>query len=90
MDIDSHQASHSLRRYGDQDQDAMDISLNSGQSDAHKVIYTDLQLKEPALVPQDAQAVLEGPRDEEDRASTANRQGKDFKQPSGLHFSWHL
>lgn len=81
MDVDSHQ-SHSLRRYGEQDQDAMDISVDDGQDDALKVEYSDPQLNEPAPVPQDAQAVLERPRDDEGRASMVNRQGKDLNQIS--------
>lgn len=81
MDVDSHQ-SHSLRRYGDQDPDAMDTSVDGGHDDAHKAEYNDPQLNEPAPVPQDAQAVLERPRDEESRASMVNRQGKDLNQTS--------
>ena len=79
MDVDSHQ-SHSLRRYGDQDPDAMDTSVDDGHVDAHKVKYTDPQLNELAPVPQDAQAVLERPREEDARASMVNRQGKDLNQ----------
>lgn len=86
MDLDSHE-SHSLRRYGDKDQDAMDTSVDGGHDDAHKVKYIDPQSDEPAPVPQDAQAVLERPRDDEGRASVVNRQGKDLIRPSVVIFS---
>lgn len=85
MDIDSHQ-SHSLRRYGGEDQDAMDISVDDGLDDAHKIKHRDLQSNEPAPVLQDAQAVLDRPRDEEGRASMVDRQGKDLKSTFGFLF----
>lgn len=90
MDIDSHQ-SHSLPRYGDHEHDAMDTSVDGGdQGDAQKVKYSDVQLNEPAPVPQDAQAVLERPRDEEARASMGNRQGKVMNQSLAFISRRHL
>lgn len=79
MDVDSHQ-SHSLRRYEDPNPDAMDTSVDGAHDDAQKVKYSDPQLNEPAPLRQDAQIVLERPRDEEGRASMVNRQGKDLNQ----------
>lgn len=56
----------------------MDTSLDRGQDHAHKSKHNDRQSdEEPAPVPQDAQAVLERPRDEEGRASVVDRKGKE-------------
>ena len=88
MDLHNHQShSHSLGHPRVKDPDAMNTLMDRGPDDAHYANHTDARLNEPAPVPQDAQAVLERPRDEEGRASVVDRQGKDLNRPFGCcHF----
>lgn len=65
----------------------MDTSLDRGQDNAHETKHNHLQSDEPAPVPQDAQAVLERPRDEEGRASVVDRKGKELELTCRCHFS---
>lgn len=86
MDIDVH-PSHSLRHPKDEESDAMDLSVDGRQEDARDLKHIGAVSDEPAPVPQDAQAVLERPRDEEGRASVVTRQGKNFESSFDDHLS---
>ena len=60
----------------------MDTSIDLGQVDAQQAMHDESQSNESAPAPQDAQAVLERPRDEESRASVVDRPGKILNGPS--------